>query len=291
MTAIAKKMKAKNPVTLLIGGAQIVLLLLVGWFLTRAVLLLLNPASAWSPLPQVSSISQAKGAEVSANYDFTSDPFRLSKSEAVERPVFQDPGFDVPETQLALEMKGRTVGNPGSAVIETPDNKERSYQVGDDVLEGVTLQSVTADFIVLDVRGKLERLTFSQENRTGLGLPTDDNNEVASDRLTIQSTGVQPRAVPVVNGMKTADLLNSVRLNPKFQSGNLVGYVLQPRGEGGVLKQFGLKAGDMVTAVNGESLLQGPPDLQGLQRTLSRARQVRLDIIRDGRPQTVKIGQ
>ena len=85
-------------------------------------------------------------------------------------------------------------------------------------------------------------------------------------------------------------LLQSVQFNPNFDTGQFSGFSIKARQDEGVLKQFGLRSGDVVTAVNGDSLLQGTPDLQGLIAKYSQARQVELDIIRDGRPVTVQIG-
>lgn len=291
MTAIAKKMKRKDPVAILIRVVQVVLLLFIGWFLMRAVLLFSNPESAWSSLPEVATLNPSSGSIEAQDYNFSSDPFRLAVSEATETAVFLDPGFDVPETQLNLELTGRTVGNPGSAVLKTPDNDEGSYREGDEIMNGVTLQSVTSDFVVLDVRGELERLTFSKENQTSLGLSIEQSSVSISNSVSVPSQSIQPQSIPSLNSIDAANLLNTVRLNPNYDDGQLLGYQIQPRGDAGVLKNFGLEPGDMVTAVNGESLLQGRLDLQELTQTLSNARQVRLDIIRDGRPQTVKIGQ
>ena len=257
----------------------------------RALLLLNNPESAWSPLPDVAAVNTTSGQVEVRDYDFSTDPFRLAESEVTQAAVFLDPGFDVPETQLNLELTGRTVGNPGSAVLKTPDNKEGSYREGDEIMNGVTLQSVTAEFVVLDVRGELERLTFAKDNQTSLGLSVEQNSEPAIDRLSVSTNSLQPQSVSSLNSINATDLLKTVRLNPNFDNGQLLGYQIQPRGDSAVLKNFGLEAGDMVTAVNGESLLQGRLDLQELAQTLGNASQVRLDIIRDGRPQTVKIGQ
>jgi general secretion pathway protein C len=291
MTAISKTMNALDPVSLLFSLAKILLLIFIGWFLTRALLLFSNPESAWSPLPDVATVSTASGQVDVRDYDFSTDPFRLAVSEVTETPVFLDPGFDVPETQLNLELTGRTVGNPGSAVLKTPDNKEGSFREGDEIMNGVTLQSVTSDFVVLDVRGELERLTFSKENQTSLGLSVEQKVEPMADRVSVSSKTLQPQVVPAQNSFNATELLKTVRLNPNFNNGQLVGYQIQPRGDVAILRNIGLEPGDMVTAVNGESLLQGRLDLQELTQTLRNARQVQLDIIRDGRPQTVKIGQ
>ncbi len=291
MMAFAKSLKKTDPVSTAVKLLQAGLLLLTGWILTRAVLLLVNPESAWTPLPQVSSILTNESGEVVRDYDFSTDPFRLAKSEAIASAVFLDPGFDVPETQLNLILKGRTVGNPGSAVLQTPDNKESSYREGDEVMSGVTLQSVSSDFVVLDVRGERERLTFSREERTALGLSNQESAQSVNDSMNVAVEVTGPQLIPTVNALNASDLLNAVRLNPKFDKGQLTGYVIQSTGDETLLKNYGLQSGDIVTALNGESLLQGPPDLRSLQQTLSRARQVRLDVIRDGRPQTVKIGQ
>lgn len=280
-------------VSLLTRLLQAFFFVLIGWFLVRAFMLWVTPQSAWTSLPAVVQAGGNQSSPSRQSFDFPGDPFRLAGSPIETSQDFAfDPGLDVPETSLDLILKGQTVGNPGSAILQTPDNKEASYRVGDEVIPGVTLHSVSFEYVVLDVRGDLQRLTFAKPDSTGLAIVSDANaNDVLSVRTDterakrqITETGLQNAAVNV------QDLMSYVRFNPKFERGELIGYVVQSRGDESKLTQFGLQSGDAITAIDGDSLLQGAIDPQALVTKLRNTRSVTLNILRGGRPQTIKIG-
>lgn len=266
---------------------QVVLLIALGWVVIRAILLLTNPESLWTPLPMVSMVSQGGTATAERVYNFSTDPFRLPVSEDPE-PIAQAEGFDAPETTLKIRLLGRISGS--SANLKTPDNREKSYSVGDEVMNGVTLQNVYPDFVVLRVNGEIQRLTFQRDSETGL---SDTQIDEVSQSVSVATQPSEENALVSVNSvqqMNAADLIQSVQLNPNFETGTLVGYEIKARNGETSLEQYGLQSGDIVTAVNGDSLLVGQPDLQGLITKLKSANQVKLDILRDGRPVTVQIG-
>ena len=268
---------------------QIVLLIALGWFVIRAILLLTNPESNWTTLPRVNAVSPSGSSAAETVYNFSSNPFRLPASDEPET-VARAEGFDAPETTLKIRLLGRIAGEFQSANLRTPDGGESSYSVGDEVMNGVTLQNVYADFVVLKVNGEVQRLTFQRDDKTALAQTQTD---VISQSVSVAETPPQDQNVVSTNSgqqINAAELMNAVQLNPNFESGTLIGYEIKARNGGDSLKQFGLQSGDIVTAIDGNSLLQSQPDLQGLITNLKNANQVKLDILRDGRPITVQIG-
>jgi general secretion pathway protein C len=278
---------------LVIRLVQILGLIALGWLLIRALILFFNPESAWTSLPAVPNAVNGNSAQVQQTYAFSSDPFAMAITSQVggSNSISFDDGLDVPETDLNLVLKGRTVGNPGSAVLQTPDNQEKSYRVGEDVMNGVTLQAVRAKFIVLDVRGELQRLTFLRDSTTGLVAERTEPTAVIAPatvkKIKVQNNGV----IGSASGVNASELLKTVKFNPYYDQGRLSGYsVSSSKGEAG-LKQFGLKAGDVITQVNSTSLLSERLNLLQLAASLRDAKQIKMQIIRDGRPQTVNIGR
>ena len=90
------------------------------------------------------------------------DPFHR---ERIGQPVIVTE--IAPETTLDLKVYGMRAdlnGDSSSAIIETPDNKQATYFVGDEIISGVTLKSVDIDFVILDRNGTNERL--SRQGRT-----------------------------------------------------------------------------------------------------------------------------
>ncbi len=268
---------------------QILLLVALGWVVIRAILLLTNPESLWTTLPNVATVSPSGSSVSERVYDFSSNPFRLPASNETETVVRAE-GFDAPETTLKIRLLGRISGSSQIATLRTPDNQEQSYTVGEEVMNGVTLQNVYPDFVVLKVNGEVQRLTFQRDEKTGL-------SETQIDRVS-QSVSIPGNASEESNPITTnpteqidaSALMKSVQLNPNFESGTLIGYEIKARSGAANLEEFGLQSGDIVTAINGNSLLQSQPDLQGLIANLKNANQVKLDILRDGSPVTVQIG-
>jgi len=191
---------------------QIILSILIGYVLVKAIILFFNPEVNWTPLASTHRASSNVSVSQPQNFDFSTDPFGVSNenSEVLSEEGFlYDPNLDVPETSLNIRESSKVLGR---------------------------------------------------------------NNQVNFD-------------------VKASKLFEQIRLNPNFDQGRLTGYIIQPKGQKNVLKQFGLQPGDKLTAINGESLTQGRLDLQELALTLNNANAVRLSIVRNGRSQTVKIGQ
>ncbi len=91
------------------------------------------------------------------------------------RSVAADPSFDpffrvVPSgagavTGLPLKLFGVRVDEAtgrGSAIIATPDGIQSSFGVGEEVIPGVRLKSVTIDHVELDRAGAVEQLFLDQ---------------------------------------------------------------------------------------------------------------------------------
>lgn len=294
MTLLATKAGAKEAgglALVLLRLLQIFLLIALGWVLIRAILLFTNPESTWTALPYVSPVAATGSSTAERLYDFSTDPFRLPPSDGTAPAVVAE-GFDAPETTLKIVLLGRFAGGAQIATLKTPDNREKSYSVGDEVMNGVTLQNVYSDFVVLNVNGEVQRLTFQRDSQTGL---SDVETDTASQSVSVGDTPAQATdtdTISTISGQNAdlSKLIQLVQINPNFDQGQFAGFSIKGRNDDAVLKQFGLQTGDVITAVNGDSLLEGAPDLQGLVRKFSNATQVQLDIIRDGRPVTVQIG-
>lgn len=265
---------------------QIAGLVLLGWLLIRAFILFFNPEIVWTARPEIPASAAGSAAQSPQNFSFNTDPFAIGAAEQGDSKgsISFEEGFDAPETELNLVLKGRTVGNPGSAVLRTPDNLERSYRVGEDVMNGVSLQAVRPKFVVLDVRGELQRLTFIKDDTTGLVVVQESGPPLTSAPQT-------PNSNLSAAAVDASQLLKTVKFNPYYDQGRLSGYsVASATGDAG-LKKFGLKSGDVITKVNTTSLVNERLNLLELAASLRNAKQVKMQIIRDGQSQTITIGR
>jgi len=160
--------KSKSSISYVVRVAKIALLALIGYIFAKTVILFLNPEINWEPLASPEQKVTNTSASQPQNFNFSTDPFGVSaqNNDALSGENFvYDPNFDVPETSLNISVKGWIAGEFGSASLQTPDNKEASYRIGETVMEKVTLEAVTSDYIVLNVKGELQRLTFERDDK------------------------------------------------------------------------------------------------------------------------------
>ena len=186
-------------------------------------------------------------------------------------------GANAPEPSAPLVLAGvLAVDDPerGMAILGPTAATAKLYPAGADVPGGVRLHAVYQDRVLLDRSGALETLYLPR----------------LSTGATLSSSSSSLANVPAPPGQRLANfarnnggLLNGlVRVQPVFNSGKLSGYRLFP-GTGGVpgMTRLGLKAGDLVTAVNGTPL-DDPNHANEIMQTLSNASSATVTISRNG---------
>lgn len=265
-----------------------VLCALLAWFgygLMRAFVTWTTPSASWmSPIAEgqdtrteaLSASGLGAAQSPPARYDFLSDPFHPQSSSSAPIAVI---GADAPETSLNLKLMGRRAGEGGTAILITPDRREAVYQIGDEIIDDVFLESVTEDFIVLSQNGQIERLSLAGNDRTGL---------TQAEAVAPQDTLGQGQALITAN---IDTLLSSVTLTRVTEDGQAQGYRVTSNSPTVDLANFGLKDGDIVTHIGAEDLTQGRPEFAAIARELSQTSQFDIEILRADRPMTITLGQ
>jgi len=178
---------------------------------------------------------------------------------------------DAPETQLDLKVYGMRAhigGDTSSAIIQTPDNKQAAYFIGDEIIPGVTLKSVDIDFVILDRNGVSERL--SRQGKKEDGRETGPTREL--DNLAFEAS----------------DMLNDLRFYPHREGRNVIGYKMRSR-RGGAIAKYGFERDDIITSINGEDLTQPQVNLPSLWKNFKMAQYASIQIIRDDVPMTIEV--
>ena len=249
----------------------------------------------WRPLPPL--------PRVSVGHDNRDDPAMVAAQTIevqpiVERHLFGRPPApqpkariepvaappEVPETALNFKLRGilysSDSGGDTRAVIQMENGNTEVFQPGAEIVPGVTLHRLYADKALLLRAGRYETLTLEGSDSPG------------KDKLARHEAG--PVTSPTASSAKLAEyrreLLQNpqrmsryVRLRPVQRQGKLFGYRLLPGRQRGLLEEFGLQGGDVVTAVNGTKLDSAVQGLSVLQE-LAEARQIQLEIERGGTP-------
>lgn len=210
--------------------------------------------------------------------------------------------IDAPQTNLDLTLRGTlATKDPENAlaIIADGEDVERTYAVGAELPGEAVLRAVYRDRVILNRAGELETLPLrnpdrqlasgestrgtsgSNGNRSGDGRqrPTMDQLRAEADELA--RAAEQFRNDP-------AALARQFTAVPVQEDGDLIGVRLRASGDSTLLSRIGLRASDVVTAVNGVPL----NDFSRANEVMSQLQSgtdFQVTILRNGREQQVNV--
>lgn len=154
--------------------------------------------------------------------------------------AFGGGGTAAPADASGLALVGvRLASEPGaSTAVIAAEGGQRVVGLGEPVRQGLRLAAVAPGHVVLEGDGREIRLS----------LPG------ARDELP---SAPAPAPLPASNPASDVDprqLLAEAGLRPRLRGGRLDGFTVIARGDGRALASAGLQSGDVLLAVNGESL-------------------------------------
>lgn len=188
------------------------------------------------------------------------------------------------DTRLAnLSLKGTIASDPGAmaiAIIADAGDEEKVYTIGDSVTPGARLHAVYVDRVVLNEDGVLTNLKLPKDFPAGSPAITRRNMTTTS-RAVRNSPSIQ--SVVAQNVSRLADV---IRPTPYFVNGQQQGYRVYP---GRNRKQFtalGLRPGDLIKDIDGQSLTD-PSQAMQIFQSLGNADQVSVTVERNGQAQVI----
>lgn len=210
---------------------------------------------------------------------------RTATTPVASKPTVAD--NNAPTTKLSLKLTGVIVLQPeeDSRAFIGSTTKQEIYAVGDALknMRGVSLENIYHDRVILNHNGRLEALYIqkpkpnSQRRNTSRAL----NNTTASLGSKLNSL----RTELLSNPQKASQL---IRIAPAMKQGQLEGYSVYPGNDRKLFREIGLRSGDIITGVNGETL-DDPAKGFAIISTLSNAQQIDLTIQRRGRTQNISV--
>lgn len=228
--------------------------------------------------------------------------FEIKKAEPV--PVQQVVEPPKP-TRLNLKLRGIFASankDLARAIIADAKNAEDSYKVGDTLPGGVTLHEIQTDKVILDNRGKMEILLLPEDVAPGTENGNRNNEALAPQSApaptpTAQAPGGPLDTANAEPGVLLRDIrdrlvsdpqsvMGLIRAQPFRKNGKLAGYRIRPGQDRQLLEKFGLRSGDVVTAINGVPM-DNPLKALELMRDLKSATSLSVDIERRGVPQSL----
>jgi general secretion pathway protein C len=199
----------------------------------------------------------------------------------------QDPA-NAPQSAANLLLAGTIATQDpkrGVAIISDGGGPSKVYSVGDRV-GGASLHSVYLDHVILDRAGALETLLLPRQLLAG-------NRGSA---VALRRTGADPRTVAAVDNIRhmvqqDPGILDQVmRTVASYDNaaGKLRGFRAYPGRNRQIFAKLGLKAGDLVTAINGTPL-DDPQRSQDVFNTIQTSDHVTVTVERGGQKQDISL--
>ncbi len=230
----------------------------------------------------------------------------------IKQPKLNQP--DAPETELNMVLNGVRADGRGAGVafISTGKNEQKRYVVGDEIvgLQGVSIESIYADGVLISRNGRVERLSNRHDKDIGIqsvqprksrisnSIPTVEEARVAresSDTVSSDNTLKEEVQTPLLASSNMSkrdieDLLSWARWDENT-IGNVPGVTVFPL-DGARFARSGLKARDIVQKIAGISV-NNIGDFEALRSSLETATKVKIELIRGNRnvELTVNVGQ
>lgn len=192
-------------------------------------------------------------------------------------------GANAPPSSMPLVLAGVLASdNPkeGMAIIGESAQAAKFVAVGQQVPGGAMLHSVYSDRAVIDRGGTLESVFLPRQATGGISSPPPP-------MPTAAAAGGNDAMIDRMRKLVNDDpgLLSQVmRPQPVFAGGEMKGFRVYPGANRQAFSRMGLRAGDMVTAINGTPL-NDKDRAQEIFGTLGSSTDARVTITRNGRQQ------
>ena len=200
-----------------------------------------------------------------------SDPFSSAKASALNQSIANSSESNKkgPETDLNIKLYGIVKSKEENvAIIGLPNEKQRSYKIGDKISGNLVVESIDDTFVNLRRNGKLESLSFA---------------EVIKNKGFKQS--IDPPKVASKDWLENLEIKELISFNPVIRDGEVLGIRVNPVKSSPFFQDDNLEPGDILTSFNGQKVTT-----VDLERELNqKVRNIEVGVIRDGIPITLTI--
>jgi len=236
-----------------------------------------EPGQAGRGISSLDVAAQLPEAEAIASFSLFGKQAVVAKAP----PKTSAPAVAAP-TRLNIRLLGTVVaGDRSFAVMSLGGGEEKVVQLGSDIQPGVALTEVEADSIVVDNRGRREKVLMAKGSLGGAGAmfpattpgPSTAGVPAVSQTFTRAAIDTQMQDLP--------GLLTGALAVPHQTNGNPDGFLIQDIVPGSLYEKAGLQNGDVIRRVNGEEIAS-PEKGIALFQALQSANSLDLEITRAG---------
>jgi general secretion pathway protein C len=248
------------------------------------------PMTSIQPAAQAGAVGENKARQISQWHLF--GVVQKTAPTAVAKVT------NAPDTRLNLKLRGVLASDEPTlaiAIIADGKGKEDAYALESKLPGNAVLKEIYTDRVILEYRGRMEALRLPKETIASVGAEPAKrvrgvrNGFKASPTRSVRNADTsallrQYREAMINDPQSLMNLVSATPVVDK-RTGKLKGYKVRPGKDRKLLGKFGLKNGDVVTAVNGVSL-DNPIKALEVMRDLSTASSVSLDVERRGQRQS-----
>lgn len=218
-------------------------------------------------------------------------PVDLHVPAAAQDPFYPEGGPSPPATASQGEwtlhgFRHAPHGAGSSAILSQAGTPQAAYRVGDVLAGGAVLESVGNDHVLLRRDARTLRVdlpaqgTLADAGTAGTALPTSLPPAPVAGGTPAGTEGSMP--------VDPVRLLSAARLSAHREQGRVVGYTVMPGSDDALLREAGLRPGDVLLDVDGQAL--DPERLLELASDLGTAGHGQLTFRRDGQTHTLRLG-
>ncbi|MCH9692967.1 MAG: type II secretion system protein GspC [Gammaproteobacteria bacterium] len=265
---------------------SLALVILIGWQLAGLVWLLVPGNSAGDPVAVPKSLpiaASAPGGASEIESIATAHMFGVAGEDPEANIPLEDADGDLADTsRVNLTLNGTVASREPEysvALISDGGNDQKVYVIGDQVDSRASLHAVYPDRVVLNENGVL----------TNLRLPREFKDVPASTIRRTTAASRQPdntQSIQAVVSQNLSKLSDVVRFTPMLDKGKPAGFRVYPGRDRQQFAALGLRPGDVIKDIDGQSLTDQQNAMQIFQ-ALGTAEQVTVTVERGGKPQTI----
>ncbi|MBL4661648.1 MAG: PDZ domain-containing protein [Alcanivoracaceae bacterium] len=208
--------------------------------------------------------------------------------------------YDIPlnqgQTSLDLILNGTMSSSnktSGMAYISSVQGIQKKFKVGDKVFKVATLKEIHRNYVVLNHNGRDERLSLNKKdvviNTRVKGKAKSNKSKPAflkhlngSEQRNWQEMIEQQKFDP----NKISNIVGNISMVTD-QTGAIQGLRVSNLAQGNLLKKHGLRANDIITAVNGNKI--SGKNMLTIKQTLTQNPNATITIKRNGKVQNIKV--
>ncbi len=268
---------------------NLLLVVLIAWQIARMIWMLAPGSDIGDTVVLPDSLPHsASTSSISTDVRAIADShiFGIADSEQSGPARIVQPDDDLADTRLVnLTLNGTVaseIPNYSVAIISDGGNDQEVYIIGDSVGNNTTLHAVYADRVVLNENGVLTNLKLPREFKD---VPVSNVRRTTTTTRQKLNNSQSIQAVVTQNLTKLTDV---IRPTPYRVAGEQVGFRVYPGRDRRQFAALGLRPGDIIKDIDGQSLSDASQAMQVFQ-SLGTAEQVTVTVERNGQTESLTL--